>query len=259
MSPGRRPRTTPVFETSATSVSRTRRSQNAVTSASEPSANRATTASRPVAPGRSSRDSAGRISIARAAGRAGSRRAPSAIQARMTWYSHDPGANRRPPSCGTCPVALSRTRLRSGSRTFTRRPPARARSPGSPGRGRGRRGSGSARPAPGTTRGSSRRCTRAGRTGWRRGGRNRPAGSADPSGSRTGSTPPPHDGRAPSIARSPTAAATTRLIGPLPWVPSAPARRSPPRSSPRGGRASGSPPRSRRPRPRRSPPCRAAY
>ena len=42
----------------------------------------------------------------------------------MTRYSHEPTANRCPPSCGTWPVALSRTRLRSGSSTFTRRPAA---------------------------------------------------------------------------------------------------------------------------------------
>ncbi len=61
-----------------------------------------------------------------------------------------------------------------------------------------------------------------------------------------------------SCSTASTATATTRLIGPPPWVPSVPARRSPPRSSPRAGKACGWPPRNRRPRPRRSPPCRAA-
>ena len=214
---GRGPR--PVVETSATSASRTRRSQNGVTSASVPSANRATTASRPVAPGRSSRDSAGRISIA--LGRGPRRVAPGAVG--------DPGADDPvlPRPGGEPPAPLVR-HLAGGLQqdqaavrvedvhAAAQRP--RARSPGSPGRGRGRRGSGSARPAPGTTRGSSRRCSRAARTGWRRGGRSRrPAAPTRPAAA-------PARPRRPTTAgppASPGARPLPRrrvLIGPLPWV-----------------------------------------
>ena len=92
VSPGRRPRTRRPVATSATASSRTRRSQNGVTSASravgEPGDDREPAdRARPFEVA----TRAGRISIRSAAGRAGSRRAPAAIQARMTRYSHEPG------------------------------------------------------------------------------------------------------------------------------------------------------------------------
>jgi hypothetical protein len=47
--------------------------------------------------------------------------APSAIHRRSAWYSGDSFPNRRPPSCGTCPVAFRRIRLWSGSIGSVRR------------------------------------------------------------------------------------------------------------------------------------------
>jgi len=72
----------------------------------------------------------------------------------VRWPSAAPGSGR------------GRKRSRDG-------PGPRASAPRSRGRGRGRRGSDSDRLAPGTTRGTNRRCSRAARTGWRRAGRRR--------------------------------------------------------------------------------------
>ena len=134
----------------------------------------------------------------------------------MTRYSHDPGANRWPPSCGTCPVAFSRTRLRSGSSTFTRRPwaPRVSASKSRAGSWPKRLRFSPPRPWNDPWQLPALQPSRPNRLATCRS--NSTAGSTDPSGSRTGSTPPPHDGRAPSIARSPTAAATTTSHRPAP-------------------------------------------
>ena len=178
--------------TSATASSLMRKSQNGVTSSSVPSANRATTASRP--------------ELAR----------PSEVQG----LRGGPRSARPPPAPGRAGPRRRSRRGRPGtprSRGRTAAPPVRdlaggleqdqaavrvddvdaaaqgvaGRGPRSPAPGRGRTGTGAARPCPGTSRGTPRRCSRAGRTGWRRAGRSRPCSSADPSGRRTGSTSSP--------------------------------------------------------------------
>lgn len=48
--------------------------------------------------------------------------APAAIHSWKAWYCHESTANRLPPPCWIWPLALSSTRLRSGSTGLMRRP-----------------------------------------------------------------------------------------------------------------------------------------
>src|SRR5262249_43772542 len=50
-------------------------------------------------------------------------RQPSAIHAARARYAGSDGPKSRPPPCDTRPLPLSNTRLSSGARRFTRRPP----------------------------------------------------------------------------------------------------------------------------------------
>ena len=51
-----------------------------------------------------------------------SQRAPSSIQCLKMRYCHESLLKRTPPACSTWPLALSKSRLLSGSETLMRRP-----------------------------------------------------------------------------------------------------------------------------------------
>ena len=124
VSPGPFTVTRPSSSTCATVSSAVPYFAQCVTSAVVPSVKEAVTDSGTVAPAASVslpgvtsiRDSL--ASLSRGAGM------PDAIHVESTRYSGESTVNRRPPTCGTVSVGLSRMRLLAGSILLTRRPPA---------------------------------------------------------------------------------------------------------------------------------------